>query len=231
LFVYAVAYRLARVDREMTEDEDAVATRIGRQLDLQDSERMGAEAIVDEIAATRGTDRPERLSSGPMRRCVGFLMASLVAGPSAQAASAITNVTLEVAKGLGSIPPGSLVVASPIASDVPATKADEIALRIASVLAGKLPGQARAHSQALTLSGAHAAAKGKPAVVFLRLEIARGELRVTADAIPVVANGWDRIRLPPPPPIAHAFSSAPIDAEIRGALTPIPLEQAKQGRM
>ena len=161
-----------------------------------------------------------------MRRCAVFLLAFSFEG-SADAASAITNVTQEVAKGLGSIPAGSLVVASPLTSDVAATKGDEIALRIASVLAGKLPGQARAHSQALTLSGAHAAAKGKPAVVFLRLEIARGELRVTADAIPVVANGWDRIRLPPPPPLAHTFASAPIDAEIRGALTPIPLEQAQ----
>jgi hypothetical protein len=149
---------------------------------------------------------------------------------SAQAASAITNVTQEIAKGLGAVPAGTLVVASPIASDVPATKADEISLRIASVLAGKLPNQARAHGQALGLSAAHAAAKGKPALVFLRLEIARGELRVTADAIPVVANSWDRIRLPPPPPIAHAFASASIDAEIRGALTPIPLEQAKLDR-
>jgi hypothetical protein len=155
------------------------------------------------------------------------LLIVLSSARTADAASAIANVTQEVAKALAQIPAGSLVVASPIASDVPATKTDEIALRIASVLAGKLPGQARAHTQPLGLAGAHAAAKGKPAVVFLRLEIARGDLRVTADAIPVVANSWDRIRLPPPPPIAHAFASTPIDAEIRGALTPIPLEQAK----
>lgn len=162
-----------------------------------------------------------------MRRWIGVLCVWLAAEGSANGASAITTITQEVAKGLGTLPAGSLVVASPIASDVPATKTDEIALRIANILAGKLPGQARAHTLPLGLAAAHAAAKGKPALVFVRLEIARGELRATVDAIPVVANSWDRIRLPPPPPIGHVFASAPIDAEVRAALTPIPLEQAK----
>jgi hypothetical protein len=144
----------------------------------------------------------------------------------ASAASALAQVAQEVAKGLGAIPAGSLVVASPLTSDVPLTKGDEISLRVANVVAGKLPGNARAHGQALALSLAHAAAKGKPAVVFLKLEIARGELRVTADAFVVVANGWDRIRLPPPAPVGHAYASAPIDAEVRSVMPPIPLEQA-----
>jgi uncharacterized tellurite resistance protein B-like protein len=52
LFVYAIAYWLARVDGEMTEAEDKVITGIGKQLELADGERMGAEGLVDEIAAT-----------------------------------------------------------------------------------------------------------------------------------------------------------------------------------
>jgi hypothetical protein len=150
----------------------------------------------------------------------------LASAREARAASAIGQVAQEIARSMGSIPQGSLIVASPIASDVPMTKGDDVALRVANVLAGKLPGQARAHDRPLTPAGAHGAAKGKPAVVFLRVEIAHGELRVTADAFPVVSNAWDRVRLPPPAPIAHAFASVPIDAEIRAAMPPIPLEQA-----
>lgn len=161
-----------------------------------------------------------------VRASVLFALAAATLARPASAASALAQIAQEVAKGLGAVPAGSLVVASPLTSDVPVTKGDEISLRVANVVAGKLPGNARAHGQALALSLAHAAAKGKPAVVFLKVEIARGELRVVADAFPVVANGWDRIRLPPPAPVGHAYANAPIDAEVRAAMPPIPLEQA-----
>lgn len=164
-----------------------------------------------------------------MARFAGALavLALVSASPSASAASALAAVAEELARGLGSAPAGSLVVASPLTSDVPVTRGEELSLRIASVVAGRLPGNARAHGRALALSLAHAAAKGKPAVVFLKVEIARGELRVFADIFPVVANGWDRIRLPPPAPAGHAYASAPIDAEIHASMPPIPLEQAR----
>jgi hypothetical protein len=62
-------------------------------------------------------------------------------------------------------------------------------------------------------------------LVYLQLEIVKGELRVTADLYPVVSNGWERLRNPVPGPRAHAFSTAPLDAEIRSFLLPIVLEQ------
>lgn len=67
LFVYGIAYWLARVDGEMTEAEDKVITNIGKQLDLPDAERMGAEGLVDEIAAS-GANRPERFDIGALRK-------------------------------------------------------------------------------------------------------------------------------------------------------------------
>jgi hypothetical protein len=63
--------------------------------------------------------------------------------------------------------------------------------------------------------------------VYLRPELAKGQLRVTADLYPVLKNGWDRIRIPAPAPRAHAFAEAPIDAEVRAFLPAIPLEQAQ----
>jgi hypothetical protein len=63
-------------------------------------------------------------------------------------------------------------------------------------------------------------------LVYLQLEIAKGELRVTADLYPVVSNGWERLRNPVPGPRAHAFAMSPLDAEVRGFLAPILLEHA-----
>jgi uncharacterized tellurite resistance protein B-like protein len=71
LFVYAIAYWLSRVDGEMSESEDKVITKIGKELGLADGERMGAEGLVDEIAATAGNDRPERFDIAQLRKTIG----------------------------------------------------------------------------------------------------------------------------------------------------------------
>src|SRR5207244_1530803 len=48
-----------------------------------------------------------------------------------------------------------------------------------------------------------------------------------ADLYPVVKNSWERIRSPLPAPRAHAYAHAPLDAEVRTFLPPIPLEEAR----
>ncbi len=60
-------------------------------------------------------------------------------------------------------------------------------------------------------------------LVYVRVQIVKSQVRVTADVYPVVRNVWDRARLPPPPPTAHAYAAAPIDAEVRAFFPPIPL--------
>jgi hypothetical protein len=161
---------------------------------------------------------------------VGMLLAfaPLLRSPDAEAASAMTTLATELAKGIGQVPPAAVVVASPLASDVAGTvRGDELALRVASLAAGKLGGTTRAHDHPTQLAGARAVAGRGGALVYLSLEIARGELRVTADLYPVMSNGWDRIRIPAPPPRAHAFVSVPLDAEVRAFLPAITLEQAQ----
>ncbi len=120
-----------------------------------------------------------------------------------------------------------IVVAGPLESDIAAPKGDELVLKLASLIAGKLGPNARAHDKSLTLAGARGVASHSTNLVFVKAMIDKGQLRVTADEFPVVANPWDRIRLPPPPPSAHAFAMASIDPEIRSALTPVLLEQAR----
>lgn len=144
--------------------------------------------------------------------------------PSKQAS--IGHLASEVAQALGQVPAGAVVVASPIASDVPAPKGDELAVRIAAQIAGRL-GAARAHPQAASLAVARGLSGRAASLVHVQLEIKQGTLRATADLYPVVSNGWERLRNPVPGPRAHAFASVPLDAEVRSFMAPVPLEKAE----
>ena len=138
---------------------------------------------------------------------------------------ALLHISTEIAQGIGQVPAGAIVVASAIASDLPAPKAEELAVRIAAQVAGRI-GVAKAHPQPAPLAVARGLSGRAASLVYLQLEIAKGELRVTADLYPVVSNGWERLRNPVPGPRAHAFAMAPLDAEVRGFLTPVLLEHA-----
>jgi hypothetical protein len=140
-------------------------------------------------------------------------------------AGAILHIAHEIAQGMGQVPAGAIVVASAITTDIPAPKADELAVRIAAQVAGRI-GVAKAHPQPAALAVARGLSGRAASLVYLQLEIAKGELRVTADLYPVVSNGWERLRNPVPGPRAHAFAMAPLDAEVRGFLVPVLLEQA-----
>jgi hypothetical protein len=145
--------------------------------------------------------------------------------PSPIRGSAIVRIATEVAQALGQVPAGAVVVASPITADVPVPKGDELAVRIAAQVAGKL-GVANAHPQPVSLAVARGLSGKAASLVYVQIEMAKGDLRVTADHYPIVSNGWERLRNPAPGPKAHAFASSPIDAEIRTFLPPIVLEQA-----
>jgi hypothetical protein len=150
------------------------------------------------------------------------LLSSRVAG----AAGAVEAVAQEAAQALGPTPSSSLVVAAPLLSDQPAPRGEDLALRIAALVAGKIGSAARVHGQTTQLATARAIAGRASALVYVQTELARGELRATIDVYPSMANAWDRIRNPVPAPAGHAFSSAKIDAEVRAFLAPLVLEQA-----
>lgn len=141
-------------------------------------------------------------------------------------AGALVHLASEIAQALGTIPPETLVVVSPLATDVQAPKGDELAIKIGAQIAGRLP-SARVHPQTATLAVARGISGRGATLLFVQLEIVKGELRATADLYPVVSNGWERLRNPAPGPKAHAFAGAPLDAETRTYLTPILLEQAQ----
>jgi hypothetical protein len=147
-----------------------------------------------------------------------------VASP-AEASSALTSIAPQIAQALGPLPPNATVIASPLTSDVSAPKGDELAVRVASLIAGQLSGSARAYAHTEPLSVAQGLAAKGGALVYVEVEIAHGQLRATADLYPVLSNGWDRVRAALPAPRAHAFASAPVDAEVRTYLPPLTLQQ------
>ena len=158
---------------------------------------------------------------------LALVLASASAAPrSAAAASALGAIAPEIVKGLGPLPAAAVIVASPLVTDQTAPKGDDLSVRIAQLVAGKIGGAARPHGKAETLAAARATAGKAGALVYLQVELAKGEVRVTADLYPSMANGWDRVRIAAPAPLAHAFAAGTIDAEVRAFLTPVLLEQA-----
>ncbi|WP_437673448.1 hypothetical protein [Sorangium sp. So ce131] len=144
--------------------------------------------------------------------------------------SAVARAVEALARSLGAVPGRVLVAAAPLASDAPAPRGAQLAATLAAQLAGKLGEGARAHKEPIPLPDAREAARDDAALVHLAVEIAAGRLRVTADAYPVPRTVWARIRDPEPGPVAHAYAEAPLDAEIRSFLAPIPLVAAKIDR-
>jgi hypothetical protein len=163
-------------------------------------------------------------------RCLAIFLCALFATRVALAAGAVEAVAQEAAQGLGKTPSSSVVVAAPLLTDQIAPRGEDLALRIAALVAGKLGAGAHAHAQTAQLATARAIAGRATALVYVQTEVSRGDLRTTVDVYAATANAWDRIRNPLPSPTGHAFATAKIDAEVRAFLVPLMLEQASVHR-
>ncbi|HLK41196.1 MAG TPA: hypothetical protein VKU41_30805 [Polyangiaceae bacterium] len=159
-----------------------------------------------------------------------LVVATLLWSSRVLAAGALDAATREAGKSLVAPSGASLVVAAPLASDQSVIKVDDLALRVAALLAGCIGAGARAHPQTAQLATARALAGRASALVYVQTEIARGDLRVTVDVYPSMGNAWDRIRNPLPSPTGHAFATVKVDAEVRSYLSPLLLEQASISR-
>lgn len=144
------------------------------------------------------------------------------------AASAIESLARSLAEGLGPLPRDARIVGAPLVADGEVPRRDALVARVLTQLA-TVTGAPLPDARPLPLAEARAAAGNAP-LVHVTLEIAKGALRATADVHPVVDNAWDRLRERVPPPTAHAFASAPLDAEVRSYMTPILLERVSAHR-
>jgi hypothetical protein len=143
--------------------------------------------------------------------------------PPVRDATAMAAVAADVVRGMGPAPSDPMVIASPLVSDAKAPRGPDLALALARLVAGRIGAGATASPELADLSGARTLGRNRRSFVHLTVEIARGQLRVTSDLYPVPGTVWARARAPEPGPIAHAFAQAPIDAEVRTFLEPIPL--------
>ena len=175
-------------------------------------------------ASAQPTDKKPAATAVPAPAPTPAPVPAAALAPPPLHAGAILRLAHEIAQGIGQVPGGAIVVASAVASDIPAPKGDELAVRIAAQVAGRMA-LAKAHPQPGALAVARGVSGRAASLLYLQIEIVKGELRVTADLYPVVSNGWERLRNPVPGPRAHAFAMAPLDAEVRGFLSPVLLEQ------
>lgn len=134
---------------------------------------------------------------------------------------AVETIARSLARALPELPPTTAVVAAPLESDASAPRGQALAELVASRVAGErrlgvLPGT---HG----LVQALARARGASHVLLVVPSIASGRLRVSASLHPVPSTVWARIRQPLPGAVAHAFAEAPVDAEVRAHLEPIPM--------
>lgn len=155
---------------------------------------------------------------------------ALPPAPPRRVQPAIARIAESLARDLEQARAPALVIAAPLVTDTPAPRGQQLAVALATQLAGRRGKGSRAHAEPAALGPAREAARNERAFVHLAVEIAAGQLRVTADVFPVPRTVWARIRDPEPGPVAHAFAQAPIDAEVRSFLAPVPLSAVTVAR-
>lgn len=134
---------------------------------------------------------------------------------------AVQRLAIDLDRGLPPLEGLALVAVAPIEGDVAIKRPEALATMIGSLVAGRRGLDAPSEPEAL--AAAVARARGARWVVYVRPRLEAGRLSATADVHPVPPTVWARVRTPSPGATAHAFADAPIDAEVRRFLDPIPL--------
>ncbi len=163
------------------------------------------------------------LTGTAMAFCVPRAFGAPPSPVASSASSATGQVMGRLATDLTSAAKDAVVFVAPLRTDEPAPRGTELGSKLAAVLAGALGPGASARPETVPLSTAQALARSAKSLVYLQPEIARGQLRATADLYRATRNVWDRARQPVPAPAAHAFAAARIDGEVRSYLAPVPL--------
>ena len=138
-------------------------------------------------------------------------------------ASALGRVTCELGLGLPKATGPLLVVVSEVASDQHAERTEELARRLATLVAGELGPLARANDRMLDLASAHRSAPRGVDLVVLSARLGRDRFAVSAELIPGARRFWERFRPGLAGASAHAHATRAPDAELMAYLPPIPL--------
>jgi hypothetical protein len=189
-----------------------------------------AGVLLASVALVSGAGRAGAQGKAPLPTPTGTAPPSPAAAPPGVPPTrepAVQSVARALVDALPELRGTAVVAVAPLESETPletAARGDELALRVGALVAGR--GGFVAPTETSTVRAAVARAKGHAFVVFVAPRLQRGRLQATIDVHPVPKTRWARIKNPLPGSIAHGFADAPIDAEIRSFLPPVPLVAA-----
>jgi len=137
--------------------------------------------------------------------------------------SAIATVTAGIAADIRAKAADAVIFAGPLESDEHAPRGSDLVAKVQALVAGALGPRVNARPERVTLAAAQSLGHKAKALVYLKVEVARGEVRLSADLYRMGRTVWERIKQPSVMPMSHAFASARMDAEVRGYLAPVPI--------
>jgi hypothetical protein len=143
--------------------------------------------------------------------------------PAPAARSAMGTVAVVVAADLPDFAKQAVVFAGPLQSDEGAPRGSDLVAQMRALVAGALGPGATIRSEQVALGAAQSLGHAAKVLVYVKVESARGELRLSTDVYRVARTVWDRVKQPSPAPVAHGFASSRIDAEVRSYLAAVPL--------
>ncbi len=172
--------------------------------------------IVTFTTAASGKDTP----SPPPARA-----SKTAPAPFVQPSSSLDSIVGALATGLARGPAEVFVASAPLTTDVVAPRAEALVAQLTKLLAGRLSAVGKFSTAPTDLSKARKRAALSRGLVYLRPRIQAGKLYVPADGYPVPTTVWARARAPEPGPVVHSHAVAPLDAEVRSYLKPIPFSE------
>jgi hypothetical protein len=117
----------------------------------------------------------------------------------------------------------ALVVVATASGDDRVAVPGAISERLAQLVAAKLGPSAQPSKEQLTLAQAQHAASSARGLVYLTVSLYRDRLDVSADVFAGAGRFWQRVKSPGLKLKTHAFTTSPLDPELRALFPAIPL--------
>jgi len=137
--------------------------------------------------------------------------------------TAIGRSACRLAESLSGQTDSALVVAATASGDDRVAVPSAISERLAQLVATRLGGTAQSKKEQLTLAQAQSTAVPARGLVYLTVSLYRDRLDVSADLFAGAGRFWQRVKSPGFKLKAHAFTTAPLDPELRALFPAIPL--------
>ena len=146
-----------------------------------------------------------------------------VSAPCERESTAVARSACQIAASLSDRVDSALVVAAPAAGDDRVSVPARISQTLAQLLAARLGASARASTESLSLADAQRSTSSARGLIYLSVALYRDRLEVAADVYAGAGHFWQRLRAPGLRLKSHAFSTSPLDAELRALFPAIPL--------